>query len=88
MQLGKNSHSKGIGEVDCPSPAQWRAPVTPAALEVGPGGQTAAVSRKRKGGWKGLEGKGRKEMGNVLKEEGGAEEREWQKRVREEGRER
>lgn len=40
-------------------------------MEVGPGGQTAAVSRKRKGGGKGLEERGRKEMGDVLKEEWG-----------------
>lgn len=48
------------------------APVIPAALEVGPGGHTAAVSRKRKEGWKGLEEKGRKETGDVLKEEWGS----------------
>lgn len=48
-------------EVDCSSLAQWHAPVIPAALEVGPRRQTAAVSKKREGGRKGLEGQGKKE---------------------------
>lgn len=45
-------------EVDSCSLAQWHAPVIPAAVEVGPGGQTADVWSERKGGWKGLEEKG------------------------------